>query len=232
MPQNCSEEEMFAIALRALHDARSPLRALQGAHEILHEHAVDEADVAMALKFADIAQLRLTHLVDGLAILIAETTRVHRAEPISLEGVCQHVWREVAATANSTALRCDITGSAEIRGDVDALPELMRQVLRNAVVFSGQAGTGRVTVCLSQTAEGAELVVTDPGPGIPTRFAEKVFEPMARLQAKSEIEGAGLGLTICRKIVARHGGRIHVDTQAKAGACLRIFLQNTPLAQA
>jgi signal transduction histidine kinase len=66
--------------------------------------------------------------------------------------------------------------------------------------------------------------VKDNGIGIKPEYHEQIFAPFRRLHSHNEFEGAGIGLTICRKTVERHGGRIWVESEAGQGAHFKFTL--------
>lgn len=70
----------------------------------------------------------------------------------------------------------------------------------------------------------AHLKITDNGIGFNPAFAEKIFGIFSRLNAKDKIEGTGLGLALCRKIVNRHGGKIYAESEEGSWACFHILL--------
>jgi light-regulated signal transduction histidine kinase (bacteriophytochrome) len=64
----------------------------------------------------------------------------------------------------------------------------------------------------------------DNGIGVDPKRAEEVFEPFRRLHSSSKFEGCGIGLSICRKVIDRHAGRIWFDTDCETGAHVRFTL--------
>lgn len=68
------------------------------------------------------------------------------------------------------------------------------------------------------------IVVEDNGIGFETKYAERIFEPFERLHGKNAYEGTGMGLTICRKIVERHGGTMSADSAPGVGSRFRVTL--------
>nr|WP_297531224.1 sensor histidine kinase [uncultured Roseateles sp.] len=113
--------------------------------------------------------------------------------------------------------------SVEVTGIPLLLREALVNLVDNALRYAGRGA--RVTVQVTGTADRAELVVTDNGPGIPEDLREQVFERFFR--ATHEGNGCGLGLAIVKEIVERHGGRIALTTAQPRG--LRVSM-SLPLA--
>ncbi len=101
-------------------------------------------------------------------------------------------------------------------------PDLMRQVfvnlLGNALKFTRARGDGgRIAVSLRQQAEGAVVCIEDNGLGLPEGRDAELFKPFGRLH-DDQVSGIGIGLTIVRRIVEAHGGRIWAERAAPRGA--------------
>jgi signal transduction histidine kinase len=91
--------------------------------------------------------------------------------------------------------------------------------------------TGRVRVSLGADASGATLSVEDDGPGVPPALREAIFERFRRGDDAStrRFGGTGLGLTIVREIIERHGGRITIGDGIDGGARFTVYLPATPV---
>lgn len=107
-----------------------------------------------------------------------------------------------------------------IRCDSVLLGRVLINLLENAVKYS-PAGT-RVCLTARVRDDAIEAVVADAGGGVPEALREKVFEPFYRLHAGDT--GGGIGLTICRSIIAAHGGRIWLTGAAPAGTAVHFTL--------
>ncbi|HEY2513380.1 MAG TPA: HAMP domain-containing sensor histidine kinase [Polyangiaceae bacterium] len=111
-------------------------------------------------------------------------------------------------------------------GDPLQLKQVATNLLVNAIKFTPQGGTVTVSVRLAEGAEAdgpmarrvAELVVSDTGPGVPAEEREHVFERGVRLARDSGIPGTGIGLSVVRDLVHRHGGTVTVGQAASGGA--------------
>ncbi len=95
-----------------------------------------------------------------------------------------------------------------VLGDPDAIERVFVNLLSNAVKFAPEGSRIRIAISAAELARGAVVCVSvaDEGPGVDAALAERIFEPFFR--GESSAQGAGLGLTICRRIVESHGGSI------------------------
>ena len=112
--------------------------------------------------------------------------------------------------------------------EVEADPVLLEQLLQNLVanaIHYHRPGEAPVVEISGGFSGGVwEFAVKDNGQGIPRNYQDRVFEPLKRLHG-SESPGTGLGLALCRTIVARHGGRIWIESQGSGyGAIFRFTL--------
>jgi signal transduction histidine kinase len=117
-------------------------------------------------------------------------------------------------------------GLPQIRGDVRALNQVFLNLLKNAAE-SFESGAGAVWVT-ARAEEGVVLVeIRDNGPGVAPEVAERLFEPFVTTKAG---RGSGLGLSISRRIVEEHGGRLELSSERGAGThvVLRFPLPGQP----
>jgi len=111
-----------------------------------------------------------------------------------------------------------------VRGDEDALGQLLDNLIENALKFSPCNGTVRVSV--SEGDSAVTLCVADEGPGVPDAEKERIFERFHQTAAgrAARSRGVGLGLSICRHIAAAHGGSIRVIDNADRGVVFQVTL--------
>ncbi|GLK86033.1 ATP-binding protein [Ancylobacter defluvii] len=112
-------------------------------------------------------------------------------------------------------------GPVTVAVDGKALERVCTNLVENALRYGGAA-----FLHVEQRAAWVVLTIDDPGPGIPAEERTRVFEPFFRLEASRSREsgGAGLGLTIVKRIVERHGGRIELGDSVRGGLCVRVEL--------
>jgi signal transduction histidine kinase len=98
------------------------------------------------------------------------------------------------------------------------LRQVFANLIENAIKFMGNQPSPRVDVACRRTEGGVEITVRDNGMGIAPEFHDRIFEIFHRLPQASDVPGTGLGLTLVRRIVELHGGRIWVESAHGQGA--------------
>jgi signal transduction histidine kinase len=115
------------------------------------------------------------------------------------------------------------SGLGEIPGDERKIKQVLLNLLSNAIKFTPEGG--RVGVRAEPVDEHVEIAVSDTGVGIAPEDQEAVFEEFRQVgAAEKRAEGTGLGLTLARKFIELHGGRIWVKSQVGAGSTFTFTL--------
>jgi signal transduction histidine kinase len=207
----------------ASHELRSPLTRMRTELEVDLQHPTT-ADPAATQRSVLEEVIALQQLVDDLLVLARSDSwrsTVAAAGPIAIGDVVADVVHRVRSP-DGLAVEVAVAGRAVVTGLPGELARAISNVLDNAIRHA------RTTVRLSVGSDDGSVavVVEDDGPGIPVVDAERVFERFARLDAARNVDdgGAGLGLSIARDIVERHGGTLVVDTSYERGARLVITL--------
>ena len=116
------------------------------------------------------------------------------------------------------------SGSATIVGDERKIKQILLNLLSNAVKFTPEGG--RITINARQTNGSVEISVTDTGIGIAEEDQPKIFEEFRQVGSDyaQKVEGTGLGLTLAKKFVELHGGRIWVESEVGKGQHLCVHV--------
>ena len=208
------------------HDLRTPLAVVTGAtSSLLDEHGPQDPAVRRdLLQTAHEEALRLNRLVRNLldmTRLEAGSLRVTKeAQP--LEEVVGSALGRMDDRLRGREVRTDLSPDLPLVPFDSALVEqVLINLIENATKYT-PAGTP-IDVSARAVDGEVEVEVSDRGPGIDPKNAERVFEKFYRVH-DGEGGGAGLGLTICRGIVAAHGGRIWVEERPGGGSSFRFTL--------
>ena len=222
-----AERLRTAILSSLSHDLRTPLGSIEGAASSLLHDAETLPDAVRR----DLAETileesrRMTRLVANLLDMV-------RVETGGL--AVRKDWQPLEEALGVALLRLEDRLKAHpvvvrLPGDLPLVPidellveQVFINLLENAAKHTG-AGTD-VTVSAWQDGAAVVVEVADGGPGVPKGAEEIVFQKFQRAQGADHSTGAGLGLTICRGIVAAHGGRIWVEARDGGGAAFRFTL--------
>ena len=115
---------------------------------------------------------------------------------------------------------------------MSALEIVLRNLIGNAIKHHPQPSTGQVDITAQLQGQWMEFTVKDNGAGIDPAFHERIFEMFRTLQARDEVEGSGMGLTVVKKLVESRGGTIEVISSVGEGATFRFTWPATAMLDA
>jgi two-component system, OmpR family, sensor histidine kinase TctE len=201
----------------AAHQLRTPLAGLQMHLELLLRRDFP-ADVRMEIERMHIATVRASRLANQLlALAKAESAhdRGRRFETIDLRTIADAAARAWAPKAIAEKIDLGFAlESATVQGDALLLPELLDNLIDNALRYTPERGA--VTVTTGYQGTVPYLSVEDSGPGIPIEERGNVFERFYRVSGTPG-EGSGLGLSIVREVVERHLGVVQIGPRNSEG---------------
>jgi light-regulated signal transduction histidine kinase (bacteriophytochrome) len=214
-----SNEDLQQFAYIVSHDLQEPLRMVQTYVRLLAQRYQDQLD-ARAQEFCGFAVDGAQRMQQLLQDLLAYT-RVDGTAPelaaVDCEALLTRTLRDLhlALAENQAEVTCDSLPT--VRGNAQHLGLVFQNLLGNALKFRSAA---LPRIHLSARREGTRwlLSVSDNGIGIDPHQAERIFQIFQRLHTRTEYPGTGIGLTICKKIVEYHGGRIWVESALGQGA--------------
>jgi signal transduction histidine kinase len=228
------------------HELRTPLNAILGWTELLRmRRAAPPQQVDRGLEVIERNARRQLALVDELLTAAEPETSPDTWQPLDLRALLHDVLRQLEPGARAAQVglvddgaAChdrpsEAAGHVTVRGDGASLRMALRHIVDNAIKYTPPGG--EVRTCLRQSGERVLIFVSDTGRGVATDEVEHIFEPFSQLDGSAARThgGLGLGLTIARKLIERHGG--HVDLRsdpAVGGATVLVTLPAAPRPQA
>jgi signal transduction histidine kinase len=208
------------------HDLRTPLTSILGYLELTLEDEELTGTQRGYLEVVDRNAQRLLRLVSDLlfvARLEAGQLELHQSELDLAAVVRQSVAEaEPRAAAGGIKLTCETEPVPHVNADKGRIFQLLDNLVSNAIKFTPDGGSVRVSVTAANG--GVLLEVADTGMGIPSDEQRRLFERFFRSSTASErqIQGTGLGLYIARAIVEAHGGDISFESEPGRGTAFRI----------
>ncbi|MDP3859397.1 MAG: ATP-binding protein [Stagnimonas sp.] len=223
-----SNRELEQFAYVASHDLQEPLRTVSGFAELLarryQQQLGPEADEYIG--FITTGVRRMKSLIEDLLSYSRVSREPRAASEVDLNALLAAAKANLHAAISDSGASVHSERLPSLRADPAQLTQLFQNLLGNALKFR-TAEPPRVDVSARQLDAAWQLSVRDHGIGIDPAGAERIFGLFQRLHTRDEYPGNGIGLTICKKIVDLHGGRIWAEPAAP-GTVFHFTLPDQP----
>ncbi len=226
-----SNTELEQFAYVASHDLQEPLRKVASFCQLLQRRYIGQLDARadQYIEFAVDGAKRMQALIDDL-LAFSRVGRLER-DPVlvSCASALSQARVNLTAEIRGTKAVIETTELPAVRAEFSLLTSLFQNLIGNAIKFRSQQPP-RVRVSATRQDETFWLLqVADNGIGVEPEYAERIFVIFQRLHSRSDYEGTGIGLAMCRKIVEHYGGRIWLDTTHEGGANFCFTLPAAPI---
>ncbi|MBW4570058.1 MAG: PAS domain-containing protein [Tolypothrix carrinoi HA7290-LM1] len=220
-----SNDELQQFAFIASHDLQEPLRKIKTFGDRLKATCGDAftAQGRDYLERMQNAAQRMQSLIEDLLTLSRVTTRAQPFVSVNLAQVTQEVLSDLEVTIQQSGACVEVGEFATVTADPLQMRQLLQNLIGNALKFHRPEEVPFVKIYTeaSRAINGSEfchIVVEDRGIGFDEKYIDRIFNVFQRLHGRSEYDGTGIGLAICRKIAERHNGSITAQSQPGHGA--------------
>lgn len=226
-------QELERFTYTVSHDLKSPLITIQGFAGMLEQSLGPRIDdeTRSSLGFILSAARKMYRLLDSLLEMSRVGRVVKLEEDVALGEVAREALDLLAGVLPPDQVTVEVAADLPcVRGDRVRLRQVMQNLLENAVKYMGAQPAPRIEVGMAVVQGKPACFVRDNGLGVPPEHQEKVFGLFARLNGDQE--GTGLGLTLVRRIVELHGGKVWLESSGVPGEGSTVWLmlpwQNAP----
>jgi len=235
-----SNDNLQQFAYVASHDLQEPLRKIQAFADILKTQYAEQLDGgADFLDRMQSAASRMSTLIRDLLAYSRISTHRDRSSSVSLTKVVNMAVNDLELIIEETGAIIDIDPLPTIQGDSLQLGQLFQNLLSNALKFRRSDVNARVRVTVQQVptldlpptvkptraaAAYYRIDISDNGIGFDEKYVDRIFQVFQRLHGKNQYTGTGIGLAICEKVAANHGGAITAASQPGHGATFSVYL--------
>lgn len=220
-----SNELLEQFAYAASHDLQEPLRMISSHLLLIDRRAGDtlDEDCKEYLDFAVERANRMREMTDGLLEYSRIETADDPLEPLDLYEVVEDVLSDLELQIDENEAEITVEELPQVEGDSSQLQQLFQNLIRNAIKYSGEE-LAQVVVFGERNGAICTVSVRDEGIGIHPDEADRIFDVFERLHTTETHNGIGMGLTLCKRIVERHGGDISVDSTPGEGSTFSVTL--------
>ena len=230
-----SDRVKDAFIATVSHELRTPLNSITGWIYLLQNSMLPADKWPQAFEVISRNARAQTQIVDDLLDVsrIASGKLTLDVENVDLVSLVEGVLEGTTLSIEAKGLRLKRVydpSAATVLGDVTRLRQVVSNLVTNAIKFTPKGGT--ITVTLRRLSSDVELAVSDTGQGISAEFMPRLFEMFRQEDAamNRRSQGLGLGLSIVRKLVELHGGRVVAESEGVGrGATFRVTLPMAPV---
>ncbi|MBN1375399.1 MAG: PAS domain S-box protein, partial [Dehalococcoidia bacterium] len=213
-----SNTELERFAYVASHDLQEPLRTISSYIQLIERRYRDKLD-EQGLRYMDFtvtAANRLQSMIDGMLEYSRVETRGQPFEPVDCEEVLRQTTDNLRSAIQESGTEITHDPLPSISGDRPQLVRLFQNLLANSIKYRDQRPP---VIQVSARKKDREWIfsIKDNGMGINPEYKEQIFIIFQRLHGR-DVPGIGLGLSVAKRIVERHGGRIWVESEPGQGA--------------
>jgi len=223
-----SNQALQDFAFIASHDMKEPLRKVISFGNMLRQKYNDSLEQTgndYLNRMLDAAE-RMHSLLTGLLEYSRVTTNPEPFREVDVYAIIQEVLSDLEITIKKTGAEVKVGELPSIQADPTQIWQLFQNLIGNALKFHKEGGRPVVDLFSTTTDDGTfQIYVKDNGIGFEEQYLDRIFAPFKRLHGRrSQYEGTGIGLAICKKIVERHGGSITAKSTPGHGATFIITL--------
>jgi two-component system sensor histidine kinase/response regulator len=222
--------ELERFSSIAAHDLQSPLQVIVGSAELLkfkYNTNFDE-DAINRINRIIKGSMRMKELIHDLLTYAKVGTQTQKFASVDCQAVLAEVVANLSEVIASSGAKITYLDLPTLRGERTQLIQLFQNLIGNSIKFSCPEVKPIINISAAQQDDGQWLIeVSDNGIGIEEKDFERIFEAFQRLDNAKNYPGTGIGMSICKKIVEAHNGRIWIKSQLGVGTIFYLTLPSS-----
>ena len=216
----------------ASHDLQEPLRMITNFSGLLETQISNnlDRDAKKYLNYMSQSATQMRELLKGLLAYARASQDDEKTETIDTFDILCHVTNNLGKQITESGAKISYDKTPLIIANKVSMISLLQNLISNAIKFQVEGNQPKIHINISDKIDEWKFEIKDNGIGINPIYKDKIFEPFKRLHTQAEFSGTGIGLAVCKKIVARMNGTIWAEPNDINGTSI-FFTISKPLTQ-
>ena len=221
-----SNTELQQFAYVASHDLQEPLRMVSSYVQLLSRRYKGKLDsnADEFIEFAVDGSNRMQIMIQALLSYSRVGTRGKPPEPTDCENILDQTMKNLQAAITEKNAEVTHDPLPTIMADGVQMVQLFQNLIGNGIKFQQEGQRPHVHISVEDAGADWMFSFSDNGIGIDPEFKERIFVIFQRLHGREKYPGTGIGLSVCKRIVERHGGTIWVESEPGKGATFKFAI--------
>ncbi len=209
-----SNAELQEFAYVASHDLKEPLRMVSSYVQLLAKRYTGklDKDADEFIAFASGGAKQMQQLIEDLLMYSRVSSKSREPVAVDVNIIIERLVMNLKFLLEEKKGTVRYSGLPVIKADVTQAEQLFMNLISNSLKFADKTRPPVIEITSEREGDMWKFAVKDNGIGIENNYFDKIFVIFQKLHSKEEYEGTGIGLSICKKIVELHGGRIWVES--------------------
>ncbi len=221
-----SNDDLQRFASVSSHDLKEPLRKIQTFADLLADTYKDSAneETKSYTNRILISCARMERAIDDLLLYSKVDAKKETFVKVDLKKLIKEIIDDYEVTIKQKDAKIVVEDLPEIFAAPSEMRQLFQNLISNALKFNKPNIPSIIRISSKLEENKNKISIKDNGIGFDEKYTAKIFEVFQRLHSKDQYEGSGIGLSICKKIVEKHQGKITVESKPNEGATFSISL--------